>query len=167
MIVRSDLWKKCGGFDADFFAHMEEIDLCWRFHLAGYRVCFLPESVIYHIGGGTLPYTSPLKTYLNFRNSLFLLYKNLPDNKLHKVLFIRRILDGLAAFYFLMKGSFKSVSAVWNAHMDYYRSIDKLKEKRRSVKMLEVNLTNETILNKSIIFEFYVKGNKTYRSLIS
>jgi GT2 family glycosyltransferase len=167
MIVRSDVWKKCGGFDADFFAHMEEIDLCWRFHKAGYRVCFLPESVIYHIGGGTLPYSSPLKTYLNFRNSLFLLYKNLPDKKLHKVLFIRRILDGLAALYFLMKGSFKSVSAVWRAHMDYYKALDNLKEKRKSVRLLEVNLTNETVLNKSIVFEFYVKGNKTYRSLIS
>ena len=167
MIVRSEAWKRCGGFDADFFAHMEEIDLCWRFHKAGYRVCFLPESVIYHIGGGTLPYSSPLKTYLNFRNSLFLLYKNLPDNKLNTVLFRRRILDGLAALYFLMKGSFKSVNAVWRAHMDYYKAMDKLKEKRKSVKMLEVNLTNETILNKSIVFEFYVKGNKTYRSLIS
>jgi len=167
MIVRSDAWKRCGGFDVDFFAHMEEIDLCWRFHKAGYRVCFLPESVIYHIGGGTLPYSSPLKTYLNFRNSLFLLYKNLPDNKLNTVLFRRRILDGLAALYFLMKGSFKSVNAVWRAHMDYYKAKDKLKEKRKSVKMLEVNLTNETILNKSIVFEFYVKGNKTYRSLIS
>jgi len=167
MIVRSDAWKRCGGFDVDFFAHMEEIDLCWRFHKAGYRVCVLPESVIYHIGGGTLPYSSPLKTYLNFRNSLFLLYKNLPDNKLNTVLFRRRILDGLAALYFLMKGSFKSVNAVWRAHMDYYKAKDKLKEKRKSVKMLEVNLTNETILNKSIVFEFYVKGNKTYRSLIS
>ena len=167
MIVRSEAWKRCGGFDADFFAHMEEIDLCWRFHKAGYRVCFLPESVIYHIGGGTLPYSSPLKTYLNFRNSLFLLYKNLPDNKLNTVLFKRRILDGLAAIYFLMKGSFKSVSAVWRAHMDYYKAMDKLREKRKTVKLLEINLTNETVLNKSIVFEFYVKGNKTYRSLIS
>ena len=167
MIVRSEAWKRCGGFDADFFAHMEEIDLCWRFHKAGYRVCFLPESVNYHIGGGTLPYSSPLKTYLNFRNSLFLLYKNLPDNKLNTVLFKRRILDGLAAIYFLMKGSFKSVSAVWRAHMDYYKAMDKLREKRKTVKLLEINLTNETVLNKSIVFEFYVKGNKTYRSLIS
>ena len=156
MIVRSEAWKKCGGFDADFFAHMEEIDLCWRFHKAGYRVCFLPESVINHIGGGTLPYSSPLKTYLNFRNSLFLLYKNLPDNKLNSVLFKRRILDGLAAIYFLMKGSLRSVSAVWRAHMDYYKAKDKLIEKRKSIKLLEVNLTNETVLNKSIVFEFYI-----------
>jgi GT2 family glycosyltransferase len=166
MIMRSEAWKKCGGFDADFFAHMEEIDLCWRFHKSGYRVCFLPDSVIYHVGGGTLPYSSPLKTYLNFRNSLFLLYKNLPDERLYRVLFIRRLLDGLAAVYFLMKGSFKSVRAVWKAHMDYYKAINELKEKRKIVKKLEVNQTNESFLNKSIVFEFYVKGNRTYKSLM-
>jgi GT2 family glycosyltransferase len=167
MIVRSEAWKKCGGFDADFFAHMEEIDLCWRFHKTGYRVCFLPDSVIYHVGGGTLPYTSPFKTYLNFRNSLFLLYKNLPDNKLHTILFIRRIMDGLAVIYFLMQGSFKSVRAVWNAHMDYYKAIDALREKRKAVGKLETDNTLDSVLNKSIVFEFYIKGNKTYNSLIS
>jgi hypothetical protein len=167
MIVRSEAWKKCGGFDADFFAHMEEIDLCWRFQKAGYRVCFLPDSVIYHVGGGTLNYSSPFKTYLNFRNSLFLLYKNLPDNNLNTVLFIRKVLDGLAAIYFLIKGSTRSFRAVWNAHMDYYKAKDKLREKRIAVKKLEVTGTNESVLNKSIVFEFYVKGNNTYTSLIS
>jgi GT2 family glycosyltransferase len=167
MIVKAEAWKKCGGFDADFFAHMEEIDLCWRFQKAGYRICFLPDSVIYHVGGGTLPYTSPLKTYLNFRNSLFLLYKNLPDNKLNSVLLIRKILDGLAAVFFLVKGSFRSVSAVWKAHMDYYKAVNKLIEKRKAIKEIEINQTQESVLNKSIVFEFYVKGIKTYKSLIS
>jgi hypothetical protein len=167
MIVRSEAWKKCGGFDADFFAHMEEIDLCWRFHKAGYRVCFIPYSVIYHIGGGTLAYNSPFKTYLNFRNSLFLLYKNLPDERFNTVMFIRKLLDGLAAIFFLMKGSMESVKAVWKAHMDYYKAIPSLKEKRKIVKMIEVNKSQELILNKSVVFEFFVKGNKTYNSLIS
>jgi len=167
MIVRSDAWKICGGFDSDFFAHMEEIDLCWRFNKAGYRVCFLPDSVIYHVGGGTLAYSSPFKTYLNFRNSLFLLYKNLPDNKLQSVLFIRRLLDGLAAVFFLTKGSFRSVRAVWKAHMDYNKVINELKEKRKTVKKIEINHTNTLVLNKSIVFEFYIKGNKTYKSLTS
>ena len=167
MIVRSEAWRRCGGFDADFFAHMEEIDLCWRFHKAGYRVCFIPDSVIYHVGGGTLPYSSPLKTYLNFRNSLFLLYKNLPENNLHQILFVRRLLDGLAAVFFLLKGSFKSVKAVWKAHMDYYKASAKLRDKRESVRKLEVNKVGAPILNKSIVFEFYIKGNKTYNSLIS
>jgi len=166
MIVRSEAWKKCGGFDADFFAHMEEIDLCWRFHKAGYRVSFIPDSVIYHIGGGTLSYSSPFKTYLNFRNSLFLLYKNLPDSKFSRILFLRKLLDGLAAVYFLLQGSFSSFKAVWRAHMDYYKVLDQLKEKRKAVKKLEVITGSETILNKSIVFEFYIKGNKTYNSLV-
>ena len=130
----AEAWKKCGGFDAGFFAHMEEIDLCWRFHKAGYRVSYIPESVVYHVGGGSLPYDSPFKTYLNFRNSLFLLYKNLPDNKLHYILFIRKLLDGLAAIIFLLKGNFGSVRSVWKAHMDYYKNMSKLKDKERNGK---------------------------------
>jgi GT2 family glycosyltransferase len=165
MIVRSDAWNKCGGFDYDFFAHMEEIDLCWRFHKAGYRVCFIPSSVVYHVGGGSLPYESPLKTYLNFRNSLFLLYKNLPDNKLRKILFIRRLLDGIAAIFFLSKGSLASFKAVWNAHMDFYRNLKKLRVKRETVRQLETDHSTTTILNKSIVFEFYIRGHRTYDSL--
>ncbi|HUX59626.1 MAG TPA: glycosyltransferase family 2 protein [Bacteroidales bacterium] len=165
MLVRRDAWEKCDGFDSDFFAHMEEIDLCWRFSKAGYRVCYLPESAVYHIGGGSLPYDSPFKTYLNFRNSLFVLYKNLPDNKLHSYLFKRKILDGLAAIMFLSKVNFGSFRSVWKAHIDYYKAINKLRVKRKIVKKLEVNHFEPPILNKSIVFEFYIKGNKTYNSL--
>jgi GT2 family glycosyltransferase len=165
MIVRAEAWEKCGGFDSSFFAHMEEIDLCWRFSKAGYRVSCLPDSVIYHVGGGTLPYNSPFKVYLNFRNSLFLLHKNLPDKNLFRILFLRRLLDGLAALWFLVNGSLKSVSSVWRAHMDYYKSINELKEKRKVVKSLEKNHFPSHIMNKSVVFEFYAKGNKTFSSL--
>jgi GT2 family glycosyltransferase len=165
MLVRGDAWKKCGGFDSDFFAHMEEIDLCWRFHKAGYRVCFIPESVVYHVGGGSLPYNSPFKTYLNFRNSLYLLYKNLPDKSLHTTLFRRKLLDGIAAIMFLIKGKPQSFRSVWKAHIDYYRNVNNLKLKRRTVKNLEVKDSSSMILNKSIVFEFYIKGKKTYGSL--
>jgi GT2 family glycosyltransferase len=162
MIVRADVWKKAGGFDPAFFAHMEEIDLCWRFNKLGYRVSYLPQSVIYHVGGGSLPYTSPFKTYLNFRNSLFLLYKNLPDNKLVRILFIRRILDGIAALMFLSKGDFLNFKSVWNSHIDYYRNKQGLKAKRAAVKKLETVNSPAMILNKSIVFEFYVRGRKTF-----
>jgi GT2 family glycosyltransferase len=165
MVVRESAWQKCGGFDAGFFAHMEEIDLCWRFNKAGYRVRYIPESVVYHVGGGALPYESPFKTYLNFRNSLFLLYKNLPDNKLKSVLFIRRLLDGVAALKFLLSGSFGSFKSVWKAHMDYYRNLNHLKIQRKEVKLLETEPNSTIILNKSIVFEFYVKGHKTFGSL--
>jgi GT2 family glycosyltransferase len=165
MIVQADIWKKCGGFDDMFFAHMEEIDLCWRFHKAGYRVSYIPESVVYHVGGGTLNYSSPFKTYLNFRNNLFLLYKNLPDNKLYIILFVRLLLDGLAALRFLFKLDLRSIRSVWNAHIGFYKNIIDLRLKRKKVKEIEVSHTIKNILNKSVVFEFYVKGNKTFNSL--
>jgi len=165
MMVRADAWKKCQGFDTDFFAHMEEIDLCWRFSKAGYRVSIIPESIVYHVGGGSLPYDSPFKTYLNFRNSLFLLYKNLPDKNFRITLFNRKILDAIAAVKFLLSGKFGSVISVFRAHIDYYISSEDLKTKREDVKKLQVNHIPKNILNKSIVFEFYVKGRKTYNSL--
>ncbi len=166
MIVRAEAWKKCRGLDDNFFAHMEEIDLCWRFNNAGYRVTSIPESVVYHVGGGSLPYNSPFKTYLNFRNCLFLLYKNLPDNNLRKIIFFRKILDGAAAILFISKGDLGAVRSIWNAHIDYYKSMTVLKEKRKMVKSL--NTTQESskrILNKSIVFEFYILGRKTFSNL--
>jgi len=165
MIVRAESWRKCNGFDVDFFAHMEEIDLCWRFHLAGYRVSYIPEPVVYHIGGGVLPYDSPFKTYLNFRNSLFLLYKNLPDKKLRYILLIRKVLDGVAALTFLVSGKFSNIKSVWRAHMDYYKNLNSLKMKREGIRRLSAVQSIHTIMNKSIVFEFYIKGIRTFDKL--
>lgn len=162
MIVRSEAWKKSGGFDPLFFAHMEEIDLCWRFSKLGYRVSYIPESVIYHVGGGSLPYTSPFKTYLNFRNSLYLLYKNLPDGNLHKIMFIRMLMDGIAAIMFLIKGDTKNFSSVWNSHIDFYRNKKELRKKRKAVLEIGTKDTTERVLNKSIVFEFYLRGRRTF-----
>ena len=144
---------------------MEEIDLCWRFHNAGYRICFIPDSVVFHVGGGMLPYESPFKTYLNFRNNLYLLYKNLPDNTLHKTLLIRKLLDGVAAVSFLMTGKFADFRSVWRAHMDYYKNIQALKIKREAVLKLTQVKSSSEILNKSIVFEFYIKRKKTFDEL--
>ena len=165
MVVRAEAWKRCGGFDPDFFAHMEEIDLCWRFHKSGYRVVYIPHSVVYHVGGGALPYNSPFKTFLNFRNSLYLLYKNLPDKNLHRRLFIRKVLDGIAVLFFIAKGDFKSCRAVRKAHMEYYRNIERLKEKRRSSVKSESTDFGGLILNKCIVFEFYIRRRRTFSSL--
>ena len=165
MAVRAEAWHKCGGFDPDFFAHMEEIDLCWRFHRSGYRVSYVNESVVYHVGGGALPYNSPFKTYLNFRNSLFLLYKNLPDDSLKLTFFIRRILDGIAALFFLVKGQIRSFTAVWKAHISFYRQFEVIKTKRDTLKKLYGDRQAGLILNKSVVFEFYIKRNRTFTSL--
>ena len=165
MVVRSDAWEKCKGFDVDFFAHMEEVDLCWRFHKSGFRVVYVPGSTVYHVGGGILPYDSEMKTYLNFRNNLFLLYKNLPDFELRTTIFKRKLLDGLAAIMFLLNGNLKCVRAVRNAHRDFRRSRKSLKEKRLQNIELTVTYPAKLILNKSIVSEFYIKRKKTFDAL--
>ncbi len=104
MFVRSMAYFRAGGLDSDFFAHMEEIDLCWRMRRIGYTVQAIPESIVYHIGGGTLPNNNPHKLYLNYRNNLYLLFKNLPPAKLVPVILIRMILDGMSAMAYLLSG---------------------------------------------------------------
>jgi GT2 family glycosyltransferase len=165
MMVRAEAWRKVGGFDPNFFAHMEEIDLCWRFQRIGFRVTVIPQSKVYHVGGGALPYNSPFKTYLNFRNSLFLLYRNLPEKNFRKIMFTRKILDGIAAIFFLCKGQIKSTRSVWRAHMDFYKKISELKTSRRIILNSGNKEPGKLILNKSIVFEFYIKRNRTFSSL--
>ena len=117
MCVRTKVYKECGGLDAAFFAHMEEIDLCWRMRNAGWRLVCLPQSVVYHLGGGALNYESPRKTYLNHRNNLLMIYKN----KQHPcgVLFVRGLLDYVAACFYLMQGRWGAFKAVFQARRDY------------------------------------------------
>ncbi len=119
MCVRTNVYKECGGLDASFFAHMEEIDLCWRMRNKGWRLVCLPESVVYHLGGGSLNYDSPRKTYLNHRNNLLMIYKN----KQHPcgVLFVRFFLDYAAAAFYLLQGRWGACKAVFEARRDYHR----------------------------------------------
>lgn len=121
LAVRTDVYLTLGGLDKDFFAHMEEIDLCCRMIGAGYKVMVEPSSVVYHVGGASLPKENPRKTYLNFRNNLLLLHKNLPRRRGRRVLFLRRIMDTLALGMFLLKGDMGNVRAVWQAHRDFRR----------------------------------------------
>jgi GT2 family glycosyltransferase len=164
MVIRSDAWRKAGGFDDSFFAHMEEIDLCWRLLNSGYKLKCIPKSEVYHVGGGALPYESPFKTYLNFRNNLMMLYKNLPDKGFRKTLFIRKVLDGVAAGQFLLRGKVKNFLSVFHAHVYYYRNLKSLKKKRSEINF---HLSGKPeirslILNKSIVFEFYVRKKDSF-----
>jgi len=165
MAVRAELFHKAGGFDADFWAHMEEIDLCWRLKNMGYKVMYTPFSTVYHLGGGSLPYNSPRKLYLNFRNSLFLLYKNLPSSKMFKVMTLRRCLDGAAAIKFLSEGNFGGFRSVWNAHMSYYKTLSALKEKRKQLTELATPKWHDEILCKSIIWKFYIQKKRKFGEL--
>lgn len=136
LMVRSELYLNAGGLDPKFFAHMEEIDLCWRLHLAGHAVRVVPQSVAYHLGGGSLPASNPRKTYLNFRNNLLLLHKNLPVSDLRKALFTRRLYDTLAFAVFAVKFDFKNAAAVLKAHRDF-RTMRKLYTEHPQVNLLK------------------------------
>lgn len=167
MLVRASAWKECGGFDESFFAHMEEIDLCWRLRSAGYKLYVNPGASVYHVGGGSLPYGSPFKTYLNFRNSLYLLYKNLPEECFRKRILARKLLDGTAFLFFALQLKFSHCAAIFRAHISYYRNARALKDKREKNRLLqEKNLIKSgTILNKCLVSEFYLKGKKTFSEL--
>ena len=120
-MIRLDIYRREGGLDGRFFAHMEEIDLCWRIRSRGYEIHCVPGSKVYHVGGGTLKKDSPHKTFLNFRNNLLMLYKNLPERELAKVMRVRWVLDYLAAGVFLLKGDWKNMCAVIRARKEYFR----------------------------------------------
>lgn len=130
LFIRSKLFFEVGGFDDDFFAHQEEIDLCWRVQNSGYRVVCEPKSAIYHVGGGALPKSNPFKTYLNFRNNLYLIVKNMPDNEIGWVLFVRFFLDVIAAVRMIFQGNFKECKAVFHAYKDFLHNKSMMKQKR-------------------------------------
>lgn len=161
MFVKANVWKQLGGLDGDFFAHMEEIDFCWRAKNAGYKVCYCPQSVVYHIGGGTLPPSSPFKTYLNFRNNFSLLFKNLPKQQLIYIFPIRVVMDWVAACKFLAEKKPKEFSAVIKAHWHFYKQIPSLKRKRRNIHQQKVSC----IYNRNIVFDYYLKNKKTFSQL--
>lgn len=160
MACRRELFTEVGGFDAAFFAHMEEIDLCWRAQLAGYRIAVEPASVVYHLGGGTLPMGSPRKTYLNYRNNLAMLYKNLPAAQLWWVLPVRMVLDGLSAAAYLAAGRGALVRSVWQAHRDFYRQLPLLRPKREAVQRTAV-ATPEGIYGGSLLWR-YATGRRRF-----
>lgn len=164
--VKADLFHKAGGFDDDFFAHMEEIDLCWRLKNLGYKIMVNPQSEVFHVGGGTLPNNSPFKLYLNFRNNLFLLYKNLPPHKLYSILFARMALDGISALMFLAKFSFSGFNAVFKAHIHFYKSIKKLRVKRNNMATLGIKPCYHTqTYHKSIVIDFYIRRKQKFIEL--
>ncbi|MDT8401045.1 MAG: glycosyltransferase family 2 protein [Bacteroidales bacterium] len=165
LFIRSSDWKEAGGFDPDFFAHMEEIDLCWRLNAGGKKIMCVPSSTVYHFGGGSLPYKSPSKIFYNFRNNLFMLYKNLPQDRLKKILFIRMCLDGIAALRFLLSLNFTAFVNVIKAHLHYYRHKKELKLKREEGIKDKISYPQDLILNKSLVFNFYIKRVKTYSQL--
>lgn len=155
MMIRSSLYHHLGGLDEAFFAHMEEIDLCWRAKLLGYQVWCIPQSKIYHVGGGTLPNNSPRKLYLNYRNNLLLLYKNLPEKIRSSRIRTRKCLDAASAAIYLLTGRWASFRAVCRAHRDYGRM-----KKGLDPSPFDDEANNIGYYNRSIVLKFFTSGKK-------
>lgn len=166
MMIRSADYWKAGGLDGRFFAHNEEIDLCWRLRLMGRKIYCIPESEVYHVGGGTLPKSNPMKTFLNFRNNLTMLYKNLSDKELSYVMRVRWFLDYLAAFEMLLLqrnwGDFKAVFKARKAFKEWRSSFD---EERKRIQAQRVEEEIPQIFKTSILWQYYAKGVKNFKDL--
>ena len=161
MFLRRIDFEKAGRLDADFFAHMEEIDLCWRLKRMGKRIVCQPSSVVYHVGGGTLPKNSPMKTFLNFRNNILLLSKNLPANTFYIILLKRIVLDFVASVKFLFSGHIKDCFAVLRAHIYVLMLMRKKRNEGKELPYIPV----EGVYRRSIVREYFIAGRKKYSQL--
>jgi GT2 family glycosyltransferase len=165
LMVRGNIYHELGGLDELFFAHMEEIDLCWRIKNQGMKIMVYPQSRVYHVGGGTLPNNSPRKLFLNFRNNLLLLYKNLPKNKLKSTLRKRFWLDMMSAAMFAAQFKFSFMIQVFKARKAYKKMKPLYADfRKQSDKQLPDNLPQE-VYNRSIVWQYFAKGNKKYSQL--
>ena len=161
--IRADLFHRYGGFDEDFFAHMEEIDLCWRMKQDGHKVYYCSESTVYHVGGGTLQYKNPKKTYLNFRNSLMVLIKNLPAKELCWKLPLRWVIDYVAAIKFLIDGSVQDSKMVLKAHIYIWKNALKTIKKRKNIKYSIKDL--EGVYPKLLLFTYHFDRVRKFKDL--
>ncbi|WP_430612955.1 glycosyltransferase family 2 protein [Flavobacterium sp. JP2137] len=158
--IRKSVFEDLQGFDTDFFAHQEEIDLCWRAKNSGYQVHYCGLSTVYHLGGGTLAYQNSRKTYLNFRNSLYMLLKNLPASQLIIIIFTRLCMDGLAGIKMLLDGKPKHCWAVIHAHFSFYKRARRFYNKRKGKQSTEYYHTS------SIVLQYFIKKRREFNNLI-
>lgn len=165
MMVRSSTFWEAEGFDEFFFAHMEEIDLCWRLKNLGYRIMFVPESTVFHVGGGTLPNNNPRKLFLNYRNNLILLVKNLPSGLLVTTLLFRILMDMASAMVFLLSGKRSFFTAIVKAYWDFYKHSFYYKRLRKRLAHPRRNNLHKEIYRGSIVFDFFLKRKKTFSSI--
>lgn len=165
LVIRSDDYWRAGGLDARFFAHNEEIDLCWRLRLAGRRIACVPESTVWHVGGGTLPKSNPMKTYLNFRNNLTMLYKNLSEQELKKVMRVRRVLDYVAALQMLLTGKPGEMKAVIKARRDFAKWKPLFRQDRLLIQNSRKVDRIAEIYPGSLLACYYLRGKKLFSQL--
>lgn len=165
LMIRNEVYKNNGGLDGRFFAHMEEIDLCWRLRSRGYRIACVPQSHVYHVGGATLKKENPQKTYLNFRNNLLMIYKNAPDCQLKKIMLFRKVFDNVAALKFLASGDYAAFKAVRKARKDFKAMRSGYDKARAENMKLAVTTRIPEVLKSSILYKYYLGFKHTYSSL--
>ena len=165
LMIRNEVYKNNGGLDGRFFAHMEEIDLCWRLRSRGYRIACVPQSHVYHVGGATLKKENPQKTYLNFRNNLLMIYKNAPDCQLKKIMLFRKVFDNVAALKFLASGDYAAFKAVRKARRDFKAMRSGYDKARAENMKLAVTTHIPEVLKSSILYKYYLGFKHTYSSL--
>lgn len=161
MFIKSNVFEELNGFDEDYFAHQEEVDLCWRAKNQGHKVYYVGASKVYHLGGSTLSNMNPKKTFLNFRNSLYSITKNLPRKKAFPIILIRLLLDGIAGFRFIYQGKFKHCFAIMKAHFSFYRNFRKIFKKREKAKFMQNYYTT-----KSIVWSHFVYHIRKFNILV-
>ena len=165
LMIRNEVYKNNGGLDGRFFAHMEEIDLCWRLRSRGYKIACVPQSHVYHVGGATLKKENPQKTYLNFRNNLLMIYKNAPDCQLKKIMLFRKVFDNVAALKFLASGDYAAFKAVRKARRDFKAMRSGYDKARAENMKLAVTTRIPEVLKSSILYKYYLGFKHTYSSL--
>ncbi len=161
MFIKSEIFRSLGGFDEDYFAHQEEVDLCWRAKNAGYKVYYIGSSKVYHLGGSTLSNMNPKKTYLNFRNSLFSITKNLPRRKALLIIFLRLLLDAVAGIRFIFQFKFIHCLAIIKAHLAFYVKFGRMYRKRE-----KHNFIKKYYVTKSIVWSHFVHHVKNFNILV-
>jgi GT2 family glycosyltransferase len=165
LVVRADLYHAVGGLDEELFAHMEEVDLCWRLKNAGHRIGYVGNSTVFHVGGSVISYGSPLKLFYNYRNNLILLLKNEPASRLLWLMPWRMILDGVSAMQLLAKGELKSVATIFKAHMSFYGSLGKWMRHRRQAQSVVASRNTHGRYPGSIVWNYFAQGKKKFSDL--
>ena len=165
LVVRADLYHKVGGLDKDFYAHMEEVDLCWRLKNAGYKIGYIGKSLVYHVGGSVISYGSPQKLYYNFRNNLILLIKNEKGSRMLWLFPLRLLLDGVAGCRLLLTGNYKQTFTIIKAHVHVYRNIGKWLGARRENKKMITRRNEAGIYARSIVWDYFLLRRKKFTSL--
>ena len=160
LFIRANIYHQLGGLDEDYFAHQEEIDLCWRTLNIGYKVKYVGTSTVYHVGGATLQETNPHKTYLNFRNSLLNIIKNVPKKWFLFIVFSRLVLDGIAGIKFILELRPIHTWSIIKAHFSFYKNFFKFLKKRK-----KLSKKSDYYKHTSIVWQYFVRGKKTFNDL--